>query len=69
MAEKKLPEIAKCFCGKKADVVGDVDNNEFYCACNNPQCWTGPMRKTEQGAINAWSKVLGDYLPVEGAKL
>lgn len=58
---KPLPEIARCECGRRADVylreyeVIKVKEHYVNCDCD----WTGPTRKTKRGAILAWNRVMG----------
>ena len=55
---KPLPEIETCVCGRKAYVarplcfVGALPRVE----CKDADCWRGPKRKTERGAINVWNR-------------
>ncbi len=56
----KLPKIANCSCGNKADLFYWMDGSgrvAVSCLCD--MCPEGPTRKTERGAINAWNKRMG----------
>ncbi len=51
---KPLPTIARCACGRKAELTGF----EYpFVACS--YCgWSGPIRKTKRVAVLAWNKVM-----------
>lgn len=49
-------KINKCFCGRKARayVLGRI--GEYMVDCDRTECWSGPVKKTEKQAIDAWNK-------------
>lgn len=48
------------FCGRKASM-NNAGLYEFWVECNNERCSsTGPVRRTEAGAINAWNHRAGE---------
>jgi hypothetical protein len=59
-------KIDKCLCGYSAKIV--ICDEEFKVACTavnrngkastGNQCWVGPKRKTEGGAVNTWNKAM-----------
>ena len=57
---KPFSEIARCVCGGGAYCHGW--EGAFLIACERhgtrEVCWTGPLRKTERAAINAWNKIM-----------
>ena len=52
-----MSEINNCFCGRKAEVNQEGFHGESrYVLCTREQCWTGPIRKSQKQAIEAWNK-------------
>ena len=50
-----------CICGSKAKVVDLTDlkwGRVLYCVCLKEDCFQGPSRKTHNGAVKIWNKVM-----------
>ena len=62
MAEK----IERCACGRHAEmsecvkmlVAGMWYYDALQVVCLDWNCWRGPIRKTERGAIAAWNRIM-----------
>ena len=69
-----MGDPAKCpWCGSRPDighdyywVLGEGSTKHFYVMCNRKGCFaTGPNRKTERGAVNAWNRIMSLKLGME----
>lgn len=55
---KPLPTIARCPSGHKPRLEPFASGRFFVECYYGLLCWSGPVRKSRRGAINAWNRVM-----------
>lgn len=51
-------QIERCVCGRNAALFESGFGEGWRGQCLTCKCWAGPWRKTKQGAIAAWNRVM-----------
>ena len=51
----------ECCCGgnKGTYIQYSPRTNTYFVLCLNDECWQGPMKPTQEEAVEAWNKLMG----------